>query len=554
MECGMVKWMAGFLMFCCSCLAAEQTILEAVDYGLKADGIRDDGPVIRELLAEARGTSGPVTIRFPENKTVYIESGVERYVFRLDGLRDLTLDGNGSTFLVDKELRFLHATLCENLVVSNLNTKIVPCPTVEATVLEWMDDKCALKVRLDEPERAAELGGPTDEDGEQHFFGMLWLPGKHAMQSCHYEVERVEPLEEGVVKICRDARLKEWFEPLVKPGETRISLPVPGIAHRYGPGPMIRIDRCTNVAWRDVEVWSAPWFAFQVFRNDGDLSFKRVNIRPEPGRGRITSSWRDGFHVKGNKGALLFEDCILEGMNDDAFNISTHAWGVTHVEAADRFQMEQLFPIQIMPMQEDGEVMMLSADGTRRLGGARIKELKYLSDPAESFKPVKDQNKSNRVPRVEVTLDRPIEGIEVGAAVWDMTSANPKVTIRRCRMGNSCRFQSAVTLEECNSDALLFFYAEGVEGPQPSGSVIRNSTLRQGRGNKTLAVSFLGWRGAQPEELPPEELFPLQNIRLENNTFYGGLALNGVAGAVLKKNRFIGGEVEVENSLHVKRK
>ena len=50
--------------------------------------------------------------------------------------------------------------------------------------------------------------------------------------------------------------------------------------------------------------------------NEGTVTLRRVQVRPRPGSARITSSWRDGLHVKGNRAALLFEDCVLEGMNE----------------------------------------------------------------------------------------------------------------------------------------------------------------------------------------------------------------------------------------------
>lgn len=518
---------------------AGALVLDAGSFGLQADGQTDDGLVIQKMLAQARAVSGPVTLRFPAGKKIYVASGVERYAFRINRLNDLTIDGGGSTFLVHKDLRFLSATVCTNFRVMNLNVDVTPSPVVEAVVREKSVDGQTLTVQLDQPERAGELGGPTKQDGEQDFFGMLWLPGTYTDCSEHYYIEAVTAESaSGTVQIRSDKSLAPKVANQIVPEETRISLPVPGIAHRYGPGPMIRIDRCTNVAWSDVEVWSAPWFAFQIFRNEGELTFRRVHIRPEPGSGRITSSWRDGFHVKGNRGSLLFEDCILEGMNDDAFNISTHAWKVTKVFSPEHVRVKQIFPLQFMPMQQGGELLILSADGSRRLAPARISEIRGMPGD-EIYAPTDRAFEEQCVPELELFLDHPVAGLAEGCCLWDTTSANPHTVIRGCRIRNSCRFQSGVTLEKCDVSALLYFYSAAVEGPIPSGSAVRDCVLRQGRGNAQYAVIFNGWRGGSaPARLPSDEEFPLQNIVFENNTVCGGLKIDGAFSVQLHRNNF----------------
>jgi len=539
----------------CLSVASGEVVLNATEFGLHADGKTDDGPAIRALLERAQQSSGPVTLRFPEEKEIYVASGTEQFVFRLDRLNHLSIDGGGSTFLIDKELRFLHATVCSNLTVRNLNVDMTPAPVVEAVVLKQEQNGRILTVQLDRPEQAAAPGGPTRADDEQTFFGMLWFSGKYAAESSHYYVDDVTAESErhrmrGQLRIHSKEGLPPKYANRILPGQTQISLPVPGIAHRYGAGSMIRIDRCTHLQMEKVEVWSAPWMAFEVLRNDGELTFRRVHIRPKPGSGQVTSIWRDGFHVKGNKGNLLFEECILEGMNDDAFNISTHAWEVTEVVAPNRLKIKQIFPIQAIPPQTGGELLVLSSNGAVRLAPARITAIDGLPDDESIY-----LTGHRKAPMLELILDRSLDGLEPGCVLWDTTVANPQTVIRRCRIGNSCRFQSPVTLEECDLSAFVWFYSEKVEGPMPSGSVVRGCTFRQGRGNDQYALSFKGWRsGSAPAQLPDPHYFPLQNIRVENNRIYGGLHIDGVYQALLSGNEFPDGTGlnRITNSLGIR--
>lgn len=515
---------------------SERIVLHAADFGLVADGVTDDGPAIRKVLDAARPVKQAVSIRFPESKHIFVRTGTERYAFRLDGFKNLDIDGRKSTFLVHRDLRFLKATSCENLRIGFLNIDVTPSPVAESVVIGEEKNGRRLKVRLADPTQAGQLGAPTKEDGEQAFFGMLWLKGTHATESKHFHVQDVMPVdgEPGTVWVEGEGELPRWVKEKLSFGTTALSLPVRGIAHRHGPGAMTVIDGCTNVQVREVETWSAPWFAWQIFRNSGELVFRHTHIRPQPGGSRITSSWRDGFHVKGNRGKLLFEDCILEGMNDDAFNVSTHGWRVLRLEGPGRVLIRQIFPLQYMPMRVGDEVLILSADGTRRLAPARIVEIREIPRGGVS---------GEQAPDLEMRFDHEVEGLEKGCLVWDLTAANPQTIIRRCRIGNSCRFQSPVTLDGCESNALLFFYSDPVEGPFPSGSVVRNSTLRQGRGNLRDALVINGWREGtkKPDQPVPADALPLRGILVENNKIHGGVSCRNAAALVFRNNRFAEG-------------
>ncbi len=536
-----------FFLAAFSTMHAERVVLDAADFGVRADGESNDALAIQRMIDAAveRGQDKSVTFRFPADSRIYAEPYRNRHLFRIDGFHDLRIEGSDTIFSLHPDLRFIFATNCDTLTVRGINIEMAVNPTLEATIMSTNRDGSELTVRLDEPERAPTLAGPTGEDGEQGLFGMLWLNDLYTDYSYHYYVRDFETDDASVnaltTVIGRNPVPAHYFE-RIRPGETRISLPVAGVAHRHGPGAMIIIDRCGDVHFEDVEVWSAPWFAYQIFRNTGELVFRRAHVRPQPGSKRVTSIWRDAFHVKGNSGTLLFEDCILKGMNDDAFNVSTHNWRVTRVLSENHFEIEQFFPIQFMPFQVGGNLEVLSADGQVRLGNARIERIKGIPEDIAVISE-EDPLEHPEAPTLEVITAEPIAGIEVGSVMWDTTTANPSVTIRGCVIRNSCRFQSPVTLENNDIQALVWFYGEDVEGPLPSGSIVRNNTFKRGRGNPEIAVSILGVMrvGFEAEEtiIPSsKEAFPLRDIVFENNRVYGDLVIDRVHGLQLRGNRF----------------
>ncbi|MBD3177591.1 MAG: hypothetical protein GF320_20665 [Armatimonadia bacterium] len=518
-------------------VVTEASTLHATDYGLVADGVTDDGAAIAAMLAAASQATGPIVLRFPEDATIRVLTAHERYVFRLDGVESWTIDGGGSTFLLDPHIRFARVQRCRSVAIRDLDIDFDPLPFADGTITAVDEAARHLEVRLDDPTAPAPSGGPTGEDGEQAFFAMVWHESEHGTTSTHCWTELMEPAGEPGRVLLHAAESFNGY-PDIELGRTRISLPVPGIAHRYGPGPCLELQDNNGLKLSDVEIWSAPWFACNVSRNMGDVTFTRVHIRPKPGSKRLMSTWRDGFHVKGNRGRLLWEDCILEGMNDDAFNISTHSSTVDEVSGS-TVRVHQRFPLLPIPWEPGGTFRAVDHASGRLLGEATV----VAAEAGPKPPPIQGKPAA---PAYTLTLDEPIDDLEPGAMAWDPTWCNPDTTLRRCTIRMSCRLQSPVTVEACDVTALLWFYAEPIEGGYPHQVSVRDCVFRPGRGNPVHAVIFSG--GTYPDAEMPDPGAPpraLRDVWVEGSSFYGGLRIEGVQDLHLIGNRFLDPDASV---------
>ena len=132
------------------------------------------------------------------------------------------------------------------------------------------------------------------------------------------------------------------------------------------------IEENDSVCCEDMNIWSAPLFAVNVARNRGVCVFRRFNICLKPGTIRLTSSWRDGFHVKGNYARLLWEDCRLEGMNDDSFNIATHSSRIVAVLSPKSVRIRQNLPAGLRSLRDRRHIVAYDVAGGKLLGKARV--------------------------------------------------------------------------------------------------------------------------------------------------------------------------------------
>ena len=502
------------------------------------------GRKVDELFAESHGDGWGVA--GGEEVSVVVPAGVRQVQLLHTGgdwfccmeVSDIRLGDR----LASPPVRFLRLTGSRNVTFRDLNIDFEPLPFADGTVTGVNPRERFLDVRLASSVRASPVGGPTGQDGEQAFFSMLWHPGPYGAVGRHYWTERIERIgQPGTVRVHCSDRFKQFGD--IKPGTWQISLPVAGIAHRYGPGGCLDIFDNDTVTFENVELWSAPWFGSRVMRNTGEVTFRRVHIRPKPDAGRLMSTWRDGFHVKGNSGTLLWEDCILRGMNDDAFNISTHCSLVREMVSPTEVVVLQAFPLDPMPWHEGATFSAARLETGVLLGTARI--VKVTTSPQTRV----IRGKPAATP-VTLLLDRPIEDLAKGATVWEPQSSNAATTLRRCRIEQSCRLQTPVTLEDCDVTAFLWFHAERVEGPFPSHVTITDCRLRRGRGNGRLAVSFAGGR---PPKGAPAARRAIHDVAFKRNQVWGDFSMIGVDRVRFADNTFreTGAAVRIEQCTNV---
>jgi len=508
--------------------APGDTEIRVEDFGAVGDGIDDDSAALDKAVAALATAPKPAVLRFGAGRTYRVATG-SGYVISIQNQEGIRIEGAGATLRLGAGRRAVALRGCRDIVVRGLRVDYDPLPFAEARVTGVDRASRTLVARLDPGFALPPPGGPTQARDEQAYFAMLWNPGPHDWLSTHFYVADLQPApdEPHSVIVTAGENFKDWG--FLQSGTTRITLPVRGIAHRSGAGEVMALDGNRDVMLEDVEIWSAPWFACAVQHNEGNVTLRRVHVRPPPGTSRITSSWRDGFHVKGNRARLLFEDCVLQGMNDDAFNIATMLSSAVLVKGTG-LRVRQNHPQRYVPWRV-GDTLAGYAKAT----GTLLEHARVLA-VEEGARPNRDS-----APPVKLTLDRTVPGLTAGDQIWAAEAANPETTLRRCTIRMSCRLQSRVTLEHCDVIGLLWFYGDPIEGPLPSGSVARHCRLRQGRGNPEIAVGCLGRLYNFPAPTAPGGTPPLANLLFENNEIDGRFDLRHARNVQLVNNRFVAG-------------
>jgi hypothetical protein len=267
---------------------------------------------------------------------------------------------------------------------------------------------------------------------------------------------------------------------------------------------------------------------------------RNVNVRPRPGSGKVLSSCRDAFHAKGNRAELVFENCILEGLGDDAFNISTHCSCIVKVRSGSRIEVRQAFPLQFMPMCVGDEVVVMSPETNELIGSAVIEQIKWTDGEGIA----KYENRfRGRAPLLRLVLEKEIPNLKKGMVIWGRQTANPKSLVKGCKIRRSCRFQTPVRLENCDVEAYMTFYGDKSEGPGPEWFEIVDSTIKSANVGDFLATSvgaggFEGSSGKPEWEITPEKA-QLKRVTITGNEIWGSLRIRKAFDVEIHGNRIV---------------
>ncbi len=524
----------------------SSSVIKVKAYGLIGDGITDDGIGLQKLLNATENKISTV-IEFEPNKIYRLKTGTNGYVFNLKGKENLTINGNHSIFLIDPSLRSINIQNASKVNVRNMKIDYDPLPFSQGRIVKSSSLKRFIDVEIDPgfaipPQMEQVFRTPTDS---QPFFGILWGGSdENRTTKGHLHIDRMIPMEDlskGERTAGRQMRIFVnrnfgHYEDIVE-GQTLIDLPISQIAHLVGLGENCRVEYSSDIQLEGIDLWSAPWFAYVIRYNRGDLIFKNVNVIPKPGTSRRMSSWRDGFHLKGNSGKILFEKCTLIGMHDDAFNISTHFSKITKILSDQEIVVSQNFKIQYVPWNSNGEIEVADFATQSWVGSSPIlsKQEVGLSPDWTLY--------SRETPEVTLKLKNSIPGMKVGQYVWDATAANPSVVIDGVYADNSSRFRCPhMKIKNSTFKAFVWFMTDSdhIEGSFPHDIQISDSRFIQGRGNKSIAVAVNGapFRAISQEE-EKNRIRLVKNFKIERTQFDGDISVIGVDDFVFKDCSFI---------------
>ncbi len=242
--------------------------------------------------------------------------------FIIENAKDLTLDGNGSVFVIDGKVTNAIFSYCENLTVKNLQIKTIKPNLHKFTVAK--QTPFYVDFTLDSDSKYEKKGDNFDFVGNGYRLGFFeyrntafWIA--HIKPSCKNNVERTAHPFKGAIKIQEQSPYNfRVYYPLAhrnfKIGETFYMFNT----HRSDVG--IFAENCRNLTLENVEQ-NFNYSLAIVLQTCENINIENCTFAPENGSQLEICSLADFIQACMCSGEINVKNSSFDGACDDALNV-----------------------------------------------------------------------------------------------------------------------------------------------------------------------------------------------------------------------------------------
>jgi polygalacturonase len=306
--CAILFSMASF--FGCSKTVSE---INVKDFGAIPNDGKDDTPAISKALeACISKTSSKLIFEFG-TYDIYGSHKDEHSNFSpslvIKNVSNLTIEGNGSEFVGHDYSSMFHFINCINLSIANLTVDWDPLPYTQGKVTEVDSDYIDIEV----------LAPFVAKEGLHTEAIIGYDPEKRRMArriTDHYQLgfeKTTEVVRPGVMRLFIGR--KDRFAGTMPAVGTYVIA-----RHQVYGYQSFELEKCKNVHLENINIYSNPGMGV-TGDECRDINISHLKVMLRPGTGRWMSCTADATHFAGCRGTITMENCLFEGMGDDATNV-----------------------------------------------------------------------------------------------------------------------------------------------------------------------------------------------------------------------------------------
>ena len=522
-------------------------VINVADYGIKPG--EDITLKVNQLLAELENSDG-VTLNFPKGqydfypdfaveKYRYVanhDNGLKRMGFPIYNMKNVTIDGNGSTFMFHGRVVPFTVESSQGVTLKNFTVDFIRPFHAELKVVESDNKAKTFTAEIDTSQSPYQI-----KDGKIYFdrLGQIDDLGANILfdpktRSPHFNTRSYQ-IRSASVKARAAGKGRVKFENLSKKAP-----PVGTIQIVYGSHPTsrlvpgIHITNSKDVKIENGTVLAAGGMALIVERTE---NIHLDGFTVTSGEGRIVATRADATHFIGCKGVIKVENSVLEHMLDDGINV--HGAYVN----IDEYMGENKFLASISHFQQMGLVFGEAGDDVAILSRETV--LPFFKTKIKSVSAINEK-------RFLIELESTPENIPSGPLSLENLTWNPDLIFRNNKVRENRARSVLVTtkgkvLIENNyfNSQMHGILIEGDNKFWYESGAVEDVTIR---GNEFVNGGYVGTEAypllASPMFTPEQRIGEghyHRNIKFNNNTLKGfnGLLVNSLSvdGLEIKGNK-----------------
>lgn len=424
--------------------------------------------------------------------------------------KNLTVEGNGSTFVFHGKMISWVLDSCENISMRNFTVDYERPGMSEMTIRSVSPGQVLVEVH---PESKFSI-----INGKVQWYGEKWIPNPKG-----FFLARVNPHEDRIY-------YSNWApfqaSKAEKVGAYGLRFSGDFAKFKADTGDVLTLrdairdyvgvfqNRSKNISLYNVHMNSMHGLGI-VSQFCENLNYNRVYVEPAKGSGRVIASSADGMHFSGCRGQITINNCRFSGLHDDPINVhGTHLKVkeiISPTQLKLRFMHHQSYGF--MAFSKGDTIAYLHAKALQIFGQGIVKSARLVNEReliVELEKPIPSQ----------LQLDDALENITWTPALT-LTNSRFERTIsrgtlvttrRKVLIENNVYYRTGMHAILIENDAMGWY-----ESGPVSDVTIRN--------NQFIACGFNSATESYAIKINPENSEPVknyyvhQNIRIENNSF-----------------------------------
>ncbi len=399
----------------------------------------------RSVLNLPAGQHHIFTESLPEN-LCYIsnhDSGLKRILFDLEGVENLTIDGNGAELVFHGAVVPFYLNRAANITIRNLKIDWDRPFLSQAEIVGYQPGILDLRFPDDYPVciENGKLIFTGDHfhssilDNLLEFDTVTRAPAKGARDNFGLrDGSRAEQLSGGVIRLRsafhEDNRFKSGNMVVLK--------------HEKRLAPAFVLADSRNISLEQIDIYHAGGMGV-IVQNCRDVILEQIRVIPRPGSGRLFSVFVDAFHFTDCRGLLEIKNCLMEGQMDDGVNIHGIFLRVDKVLSARQVEL------RLMHHQQEGIQTLFAGDQAELfedgalscVGSLRVTEVRPLD--SKRFAVTFDSDLPADLPTERLLVMRAEHNVDVRISNCTMRNNRSRGvlfnTYGRCRI-TDCYFKT----------------------------------------------------------------------------------------------------------------
>lgn len=310
-----------------ACLAGPE-IIQMSDFGLSGSDSDHAIEKIEKALKYGKSLGKPFEIEFEKGEYFLdlgdpagTEGSLRNYIFLLDDLSDVTIDGGGSEFIFKGIAGFSRIVRCSNIELRNFSIDWKRPYITQAVIRDcgddWMDlviDKELYPYRIVKNKVRYICGDGEYGVAEGTYCNYLTPDGRILPGS--YDNYWMQALLESTAEELPDGAIR-FHGKVDVPAPKGTILTIYNVRYRT---PWATVIDSKDITFKDVTVYHTTGCGIVATITE-NITLDNVDYIPRREKGRLFTGVADAFHLTNCSGQVIIRNCDIDGQGDDALNI-----------------------------------------------------------------------------------------------------------------------------------------------------------------------------------------------------------------------------------------